>query len=136
MSYRAFIEQQQKEFDGFPVLFAFSDDQLAEGCKRLEITDPAKELYSIGAGGYIRKADSASFHELVSRLTAEREAALQEYDFLLDALIYELNNHEYCYSLDPAPALNVLGFATDDLKTSEPLRQAYHEALRQIEWEG
>jgi len=75
-----------------PLLFAFNNKQLQEGCSRLGVVEPETELYSIGAGGYVRRADSARFHALVDRLDEELQAAIKDPAFLLDALIYELEN--------------------------------------------
>ena len=54
--YSAFKKSKQQKVDEFPMIFAFSQEQLEEGKARLGVTDN-KELLSIGAGGFIRKSD-------------------------------------------------------------------------------
>ncbi len=126
--YYDFKQEQQRKVDNFPIIFAFNQKQLAEGCARLGVTDPAKELYSIGAGGYVRKTDSKKFNTLFEGLDASIAEAMKEPDFAYDAMLYELENHEYCITGDPSPALNVLGLTLKDVRQSETLAEIFKRA--------
>jgi hypothetical protein len=132
MTYQELKERQQGEINAFPLLFAFNNKQLQEGCDRLGVVEPETELYSIGAGGYVRRADSERFHALVDRLDEELQAAIKDPAFLLDALIYELENHEYCYTGNPAPALNALGLTLAQVKKSKQLQDTLNAAIKAV----
>ena len=132
MRYYTLKERQQEEVNNFPMMFAFSKKQLEQGCEKLGVKDAESELYSIGAGGFIRRDDSKEFDALVNRLSDEMEEALKDYDFLKDALRYELDNHEYCITMDPERALNALGFTLEDVKNNDQLRQALNEVASKI----
>jgi len=99
------------------------------------VVEPEKELYSIGAGGYVRRVDSDKFYLMFKRLEDELQEALKEPAFLLDALTYELANHEYCYTMDTEPALNALGLSRGDVKESDQLREILNKAIKAIEAE-
>jgi hypothetical protein len=132
VNYQNFKERQQEEIDNFPLIFAFNNEQLAEGCARLGVVEPEKELYSIGAGGYVRRGDKKRFDLLFKRLEDELQEALKNPEFLLDALTYELANHEYCYTMDTEPALNALGLSREDVKESDQLREILNKAIKAI----
>lgn len=132
MKYITLKESQQEQVNNFPMIFAFSNKQLEQGCEKLGVKDAESELYSIGAGGFIRKKDSKDFNALIARLDEEMQEALKDYNFLYDALSYELGNHEYCITTNPEPALNVLGFTLEDVKNNDQLRQALNEAANKI----
>jgi hypothetical protein len=140
VNYHELKARQQSEINNFPMLFAFNNKQLQEGCERLGVLEPEKELYSIGGGGYLRREDSAKFNALINRLGEELEAAIKEPAFLLDALIYELGNHEYIYTKDPEPALSVLGLSVTDVRESEQLQDILNKAIKAVlaegEWSG
>ena len=108
-------QQKQRHSDEFGKLkglfFAFSNKQMEEGLQRIGLA-PGKESYplitSIGAGGYILKESVKELEALIERQSAERASLRKDRKRLLDALIYELNNHEYCYTGDPTEALAAL----------------------------
>ncbi|MFH2047785.1 MAG: hypothetical protein ABIK92_21880 [Pseudomonadota bacterium] len=112
MNYQEFKIEQRKDVDSFPIVFAFSQKQLDEGLAKLGVT--LNEVFRLPSGGFIRKTDSKAFHELLDRLDRKLSEALLDDDFLLEALEYELGNHEYCITYDPVPTLNALDLSLDD----------------------
>lgn len=52
-------ERHQKEVNEFPMMWAFNNDQFAQGMKKLGLqeTDTDK-IYRIAPGGFIRKTDA------------------------------------------------------------------------------
>lgn len=121
-------ERQKKEFDGFEgIFFAFSNKQFEEGMQKVGLfpTDTTK-IYSIGAGGYIRKDKAADFHALMERHSAERKNRLKDEKALIESLVYELGNHEYCITLDPTEALDSLGLTVKVIDT-QILKKAINE---------
>jgi hypothetical protein len=108
MKYTKFKQEQEKKYNEFPFMYAFNSKQLNEGMKKLNVKN-ADELYSIGGGGFIRKKDDKAFQDLINTVEKEIEEFLKDDDQLLDALKYELGNHEYCISYDYEPVLEALG---------------------------
>lgn len=110
-----YTQQKQRHQDEFGqikgLFFAFSDKQLHEGLQKIGLA-PDKSSYplimSIGAGGYILKENAKDLAALAARHEAERATLRKDRKALLAGLIYELNNHEYCYTGDPTDALAAL----------------------------
>lgn len=131
--YRELKERNEKKLNNFPMGFAFSRKQLEEVKLKLNVAK-CSELLSIGCGGFIRKKDQKAFDELFSSIDKElRDAIFSDTTgegFALDALSYELSNHEYCISLDPTDALEELGITIDDIRNSEALSHAYKLAIK------
>ena len=59
-------KRHQEEINTFQGLFfAFSNNQLKEGLERVGLTETdTDKIYSIGAGGYIRKDRSKAFSDM------------------------------------------------------------------------
>lgn len=129
--------RQQKEIDAFPFMFAFSQKQFDEGMIRLGLkpTDTDK-IYSIGAGGYIRKTDSAALHEMLDRHSAELQAAIDADEtgegFVKDMFLYELDNHEFSYTWDLEPTLDALGLTMEQVAGDRKLYNGLYLARRVI----
>ena len=114
MKYLELKRKQQQEVNEFPMMFAFNHTQFRAGMERLGVTEAKKELYSIGGGGYIRKTDSKALNELAKRHEKEMEHAMTDTQFLIDAIEYELGNHEFCITYDPAETVNALNLDLED----------------------
>ena len=113
MNYKELRDLNSKEFNAFPMIFAYSDKQLKKGKKELGVKDN-KDLLSIGGGGIIRKSDKEAYAKLTDELFTRERDFLKDKDNLLEALIYELGNHEYCITGDKTDALLSLSL---DIKT-------------------
>jgi len=121
--------RQRKELNNFEgIFFAFSNEQLKEGMEKIGLTiEDTKQIYSLGAGGYILKDRSKSFHAMFERHAQEKKTRRQEEKFLFDSLVYELCNHEFCVTCDPSDALNALGYNEEDVDP-KILKKAMAEA--------
>ena len=123
-TYQELKARQQKELNEFEgIFFAFSNKQFAEGMKKVDATDAKAEIYSLGAGGYIRKDRSKAFNEMFKRHAEEKIQRKKEEKFLFDSLVYELKNHEYCITYDVNDALDALGWDIKDID-AEILKKA------------
>ncbi len=129
MTYQEQNARHRAEIEAFPMEFAFSTAQLEEALAKLGAT--RAEVCTIGGGGIIRKADGPALDALFTRHAAERDEAYKDDAFLLDALTYELDNHEYGYTGDPEPALLALGLTVDDERKAAILTQAKAAAYRE-----
>ena len=118
-SYQDMKARQQKEINGFPKAFAFSDRQFAEGMRALGL-DPLTRTrsFSLAAAVSSEKRMRVDFQAMFQRHRLERKAAMdadQTGDgYLLEMFRCELSNHEYGYTRDAEPALMVLGVAWED----------------------
>ena len=115
-TYQQQKKRHQEEVNSFEgIFFAFSNEQFEEGMKKLGINNAKEELYSIGAGGYIKKERSKDFHNMFKRHAQERKQREKDEKFLLEALVYELRNHEYCITCDVTDALEALDLTINDI---------------------
>lgn len=109
--------RHSKEFSAFEgIFFAFSNDQFKEGMIKLGLAvDDYASLVSIGAGGYILKSKRDEFKALFNRQAQERKDLKKDESRLVDALVYELCNHEYCITGNPQDALDVFGYTLETI---------------------
>jgi hypothetical protein len=116
-TYNELKKQHSKELDEFQgIFFAFSNEQFAEGMKRVSLgPDDTRSIFSLGAGGYIRKDRADAWHAMFKKHTAELKEMKANDKMLLDALVYELNNHEYGYTYDSGPALEALNILPGEI---------------------
>ena len=120
-------DKHQAEYDAFPMMFAFSNEQFEEGLKKLDATP--KEIVSLGYGTYIRKADISDFEKMVTRLNNEKSEMLNNNDrYLYQAFLYELANHEYGYTYDIEPTLQALGLTADQIADDHRLVTILNDA--------
>jgi len=119
-SYSVLKSRHQKAVDNFKgIFFAFNNNQFKEGMQKvgLEEKDTSK-IYSLGGGGYILKTRSKDLHTLLDSNRAESKQRNKEEKFLIESIVYELANHEYCITGDVTDALDSLGLNKDELDPS------------------
>lgn len=116
-NYQSLKARQAEELNKFEgIFFAFNNEQFAEGMQKIRLTvEDTSKIYSLGAGGYIRKDKSAEFNAMFKRHAEEKKKRKQDEKFLVDALAYELRNHEYCITYDTRDALDALGLRKEDI---------------------
>lgn len=115
MNYTDLKNKHRKEVNEFTgIFFAFSNDQFREGLAKLNLPEGEK-VVRIGGGGYIRKDRVQAFTDMFKRHDEERKQIKKDRKLLLDALAYELRNHEYGYTRDLEPALEVLDLKLEDI---------------------
>jgi len=103
----------QKEVNNFPMQFAFSDEQLEEGLKKLGVKK--EDIVSIGAGGFIRKTDRVKYNNLITKHNKEHDEMLQNKDYVYQMFRYELANHEYCITHDENETLQSVGLTREEI---------------------
>lgn len=105
--------RHEKESNALPLMFAFSRKQFDDGCRKLGVTDPAKELYKLGGDGFYRKSDSKLIWDTWRRHDAEMTEAMKVEEFAVSAYEYEAGNHEFHINLDPHfDMANCFGYPT------------------------
>ena len=122
MNYSQFKTKQQKEVNAFPMEFAFSEQQFAEVREKL---GPGKLIRIGGTGGFIRAEDKNALQEMWDKHKREMKEFLSDDCNLIDAIRYELRNHEFCITGDPTEACNALALdPVTDPRVASCLRAA------------
>lgn len=130
--YKNLKDRHAKEFNEFPMFFAYSMAQFDAGMSKLGL-DPSEKnkIYCLGGGGYYRKVDSERLKELLARHSEDMENNMANSDdFLYDMFYYELGNHEYVYTGSTIPTLEVLGITQEEVNASVRMSQALSKACR------
>ena len=115
-NYNNLKQRHQKEFNEFPMFYAFSNEQFNEGMKKIGL-DPSETnlVYKTSIGGFYRKTDSHRLKKIIDNHIKEMAEAMEDDDFAYEAINYELGNHEYCITYDTSDALEALGLDPENL---------------------
>ena len=124
-TYQALKERHGKEFSDFPMNYAFSKEQLKEALNKLAAKK--EDCCTVGGGSVIKKKDVRSYLYMVQRHNKEQENAFKSNAILIDAIKYELGNHEYGYTWDATSTIDALGL---DLSKSR-INECFMEAKKQ-----
>lgn len=136
--YRKLRERQQQEFNALPLGFAFNNRQFAETMQGWGL-DPEKDLdkiCSIGYGGFVQKKDVDLLHTTTARHETELKAAIAAdptgEGFICDMFRYELDNHEYGYTMELSDTLEALGYTVKDINADKRLLRGLERACAAI----
>lgn len=88
-------KRHQKEFEEFPIAYAFNDKQLQEALEKLGATK--EEVVSVfGHGDIVRRTDAKALIALLERQDEETKQRLKDDpEFAEAAFLEEMDNHEY-----------------------------------------
>lgn len=126
--------KHEKEFEEFPMFFAFSEKQFEEGLKKLGCTK--NDIYSLsGTGGFYRKSDSKKLNAMFDKWNKEIEEAIKDDEYVYQMFRYELGNHEYCITYDYEETLGTFGLEFKDLdkRMKRILLKAKEDYLKAVE---
>lgn len=127
--YIEYKDEFEKTVNDFPMMFAFSNEQLEQGKKQLGVSDN-KELLSIGDGGFIRKTDRQAYLDMVDYLKEKLQQGLfNDDEFLYEAFLYELGNHEYCITYDLTDMLDTLCLDEEQVRNNPRMNKILNTAL-------
>ena len=133
-NYSEMRKQQQKEFDKFPMMFAFDDEQFDEGMKKLGVTEE-EQVISIGFGGFIRKSDVRKYNNMQDRFLKEFQHSIMAdktgEKFIKGMFIEEMRNHEYSYTKEIEPVFVALGLTMDTVNDFENLKHGLELAKKE-----
>ena len=128
------VRKQEKEFNDFPMFFAYNEKQYKEGKQTLGVIDD-KEICSIGYG-YIRKSDKQLFSDMLERHNKEFKQSIENdktgEGFIYDMFLYELENHEYFITYEIDDTLDALSLTLDDVLNSSTLKHGLLLARKKI----
>ena len=127
MTYKEMKDRQQAEINAFPFIWAFNENQFADGMRRLGLDPTADrgQIVHVGGGGYIRKADKKALEDLFTKHRRELQEAIAADKtgdgFIYDMFYTELANHEYSYTGDVTDAVNACGLTVEQLNANPAL---------------
>lgn len=134
--YEEMKEKHQKEFDQFPMKFAFTDKQFKESMEALGLTEnDTDKIIGIGAGGFIKKSDLKSYTEMCQKAEKEMQEAIENdktgEGFIKDMFKYELANHEYCITYELDDTLDALGLTLEEINNNQALKNGLKLAKKE-----
>ena len=134
-SYEKLKKKHQDEFNRFPFMFAFSNEQFCEGMQKwgLKPTDTDK-IYSLGdTGGFYLKTDAPRLREMRDRHERERKEAIANDKtgdgYIFEMFDFELKNHEYGYTGSIDEAIDALGLTVDEINADGRLLHGLEKAM-------
>ena len=129
------VRKQEKEFNSFPMFFAYNEKQYKEGKQTLGVIDD-KEIWYIGYCGYIRKSDKQLFSDMLERHNKELKQSIENdktgKGFIYDMFLYELENHEYFITYELDDTLDALNLTIDEVLNSSTLKNGLLLARKKI----
>lgn len=130
------IKKQQEAahtalFEEVRLFWAFSNEQLAEGLKKINHVKGEK-LRSIGAGGYLPAENVDKFIKGMARIKKEYNKAIKDggKEMRKNAILQALNNYECFYTGEIEEAVEELGKGY----TYQEVYKVYRE--KYAEWEA
>lgn len=129
-TYSDFKLAERESIDALPIEFAFNDDQFHEMLKKFGLTLSEKDkLRRIPGGGFCLATDAKMIVDTMSSWSRKlTEMINSDDDFAVDALRYELDNHEYGYTGEPDDALLELGLPSDVNKLDDRMKALFFRA--------
>ena len=123
--------RHQKEFEEFPIAYAFNDEQLKEALAKLGATK--EECVTVfGHGDIVKRENAKALIALLDRQDKELKQQLRkDPEFAKEAFLYEMDNHEYAinWSADE-DVLAAFNISWDFIK-KHGLRMAYDQARKE-----
>lgn len=135
MKYLELKQKQQKEVNDFPLGFAFSEKQFEEMMTKFGLDkNDTDKIYSLGAGGYVRKSDAEAMDKMFTRHAEERQKAIDDdktsTDYIYEMFAYELANHEYSITYGLEETLDALNLTMEEINKSKNLLNGLNKALK------
>ena len=130
-------QRQQQEFGTFPMQYAFSNQQFAEGMAALGLK-PADtdKIYKVPGGGFYRREDGSRLKTMMDRFDQELHEAVAGDKtgdgFIYEMFLYELENYEYGYTMDLSETLDALGYTPEDIQADPRLSHGLERARLEI----
>ena len=135
--YAELKRRQQEEYNAFPMQYAFSDRQFAEGMVALGLTPTdTDKVYKAPGGGFYRREDSQRLKDMFDRFDQELSDAIAAdttgEGFIYEMFLTELNNHEFGYTMDTEETLDALGYTAEDVLNDPRLKCGIEKAITEI----
>ena len=138
-TYAEMKARHTKEFNEFPLHFAFGDAQIKRKMDELGLTEEniADRIVVIpSTGGFMLKEDYPRYLEMCELRDREmKEAIAADKDgtgFIFEMFKYELSNHEYGYTMSASQALASLGYTMNDIEANPALKNGLEKAKKAL----
>lgn len=131
MSYLELKRKRQKEFDEFPMFFAFDQKDFEEGMHNLGLKpNQTNKICRFAGGGFYRKSDRSALIEMLKRFYREEKEAMKDDNYVLEMFEYEMGNHEYGLTRSDIRILEVCGIDVDEFEKDARLKNLYNQAQK------
>lgn len=123
--------RHRKEFEEFPIAYAFNDKQLEEALEKLGATK--EECVTVfGHGDIVKRSNAKALIKLLGQHDKEmKQKLIDDAEFAYEAFLYEMDNHEYAINWsadeDVMAAFNI----SFDFIRKHGLQMAYDRARNQ-----
>ena len=133
------MKKTQEKFNKLPIYYDYDDEQYNKLLSDLGITDEEARngaLLSLPGDGIIKASDEDLVIGTFNKFWEARNKAIEEDltgdGFIYGMFLYELRNHEFIITQDPAETLETLGISEEKLNNSEPLQKGLAKAIETI----
>jgi len=136
MTYRELKQKHENEVNDFPFIFAFNNEQFAEGMAKFGLTpNDTDKIYKFGnTGGFYLRTDAERLHEMLTRHEKEMQEAVDAdatgEGFIFEMFDHELADHEYIVSGDESSTLDALGLEPEDFEKDQRLQHGLRLAKK------
>lgn len=129
--------KHQKRVEEFPIMFAFSEEQLHKEMNRLGLNDnDYDKIYNMGAGCFIRKKDLVDYNKMWDDIRKEHQHYIDNdktgEGYIKDMFVSELENHEYSYTRDLEDTLDALELTEEDILNNPLLQHGLFLAEKEV----
>lgn len=137
-TYQEMKKRQREEVNRLPIYWAFGDKQYQELLQKLNKTDEEiqEECFGIFGGLAFKKDKEFIIKTLIRHDKEMTETLKNDNEFLKNALIYELGNHEYIITYNTSDTFRALGLSKqffDDEEKHNILIEAIEEYKKDME---
>ena len=135
--YAEMQRKQQERMNALPIKYAFSKKQFEEMMHEWGLTtEDTDKIYRLGyTGGYYLKTDSELIKNTLLSFEEEQDDAVAADEtgegFVYEMFLYELENHEYCITMDPEDALEACGYTMEQVLASPKLKRGFAKGERE-----
>lgn len=130
-SYKEMQEVHQKDIEAFPITYMFgtkSDEEIKEELSKIGAKCMAECVSVFGCGDIVRRVDVPKLKGLLNTHNQERFKLYEKDKLFEDAILYEMNNHEYSYTGDKGDTLEALGYTLKAYYNNERVREIWKKA--------
>lgn len=137
-------QRHQKDLDNFPFIVAFDSIGLGFGLKKLGLKpNDTDKITLVNKSVFVKNEDVQAWKEMITRHKKEIRDSIKNdktgTGFIYDMFLYELNNHEFGYTMDDEQtieSLKYIGCTREKIEKNPPLKkglQLAKEKIKQIE---
>ena len=128
-AYLKLQEKQRKDYEEFPIAYAFNEEQLKEALEKLGAKkEECVTLYN--CGDIMKKTDVPAYKEMVKRHREEIFELLKDEQAAEEAFLYEMDNHEYAINWTGDDDVMACFNVTYEMLDEMGLRAAYLRARK------